>query len=78
MKTIGEDSVFPASHDQTFGMTKREAFAKAAMQGILAANQLRLGQVLVSDEIRGEPASTVFAYASVAMADALIRALNDE
>lgn len=56
------------------GMTKREAFAKAAMQGM--STQLHPQAIIeIADGIRG---GATIAKASVIMADALLAALSDQ
>lgn len=59
--------------DGAEGLSKREEFAKAAMQGLLAGKH---GFTQPSGEIRSDPA--MFANAAVTAADALIAELNKE
>ena len=65
--TNPNDSAFPIDFDRAispeFGLTKREAFAMAAMQGILAGPDITCGAV---------------ASEAVTFADYLIAALNKE
>lgn len=65
MKTTGEDSVYPCIDKDKYhtGLTKREAFAMAAMQGLCAGS---------SNHFQPEH----FAEFSIKYADALIAELN--
>lgn len=67
MKTNPNDSAtgFPGEFILEVGLTKREEFAKAALQGLLADSRIH-------DEC------SAFAGVAVKMADALIEALNKD
>ena len=64
------------------GLTKREEFAKAAMQGLLGSMQLSEAQNIIWQEQYGdrhsETVSARIARMSVACADALLEALAAE
>jgi hypothetical protein len=64
MKTVGDDDAFPHKSQVGFSLTKREEFAKAALQGLLAyPHNKGVGAADMAD-------------GAVLYADALIEALN--
>ncbi len=69
-KELGEQPAYPnAEYD---GLSKREAFAMAAMQGILSCNSP------MKKEIRYEEIDAVVSREAVRSADALLEALTAE
>lgn len=74
MSTTGSTPARPVVHahlGQYLGLTKREEFAKAAMQGLLADPEDHADEI-----IQGETCAQAVARRAVEQADALIEALN--
>ncbi len=87
MTTNPRDQAFPSDENCCPGLTKREEFAKSALQGLLANSAVwqSMGEVLEEDPnilavlTRAEVdavADRLFASRAVRQADALIDALN--
>ncbi len=73
-----DKSAYPAITELFFepGLTKREAFAMAAMQGILASRELQ--ECLITDQkIDGTNHENCFAAFAVKQADALLNELDN-
>lgn len=60
------------------GLTKREEFAKAAMQGILASPKFTKPELREQIEATGTGAIQIVAMSAVDLADALLLALETE
>ncbi len=77
MKTDGRELVCPVVFEGMVngGLTKRELFASAAMQGMLAGNSIQESIETVHQQ-SGVDFEKLLANCAVAVADALIEALN--
>jgi hypothetical protein len=67
--TSGSDYVFPVPSSSEYGLTKRELFAAMAMQGLVTNGNINVNGKRIAE-------ATEYAKAAVAIADALIEALN--
>jgi hypothetical protein len=78
------DSAFPKKIDTTGveveGLTKREYFAAAALQGLLPSEFGKQLHIECTKQFNGDPQKTVDYISATALmfADALIAALNEE
>lgn len=66
MKSNPDQTVYPKTHGQTGGLTKRELFAAMAMQGMVNNSK-----VCINEQVAGN-----YAMQAVTAADQLIEELN--